>query len=320
MRAPEFGTAAATLYATALDMAEYGDSHGIAYATPMEHHGSRDGYIPTPFVMGAALAARTRKMRIQLGAIILPLHDPVKIAEQIAVLDLISGGRVDVVLGAGYVPSEFNMFKASLHERGKTMDRGIPLIQRALSGERFKADGREIFIRPLSVQKPHPPLFIGGGVPATARRAARFGAGLAPINAQIIPLYRDECAKLGHAPGPIIYNIGWIHVSEDPEKTWTEVAPHVLHVIRSYAEWTEGTSSSSPFEGMSNTIDAARASGIYRVMTPDECIQMATEADQIGADVTLAPLIGGVDPKIGWKGLELFVEKVLPRIRKGTTI
>lgn len=318
MRAPEFGTPAAALYAAALDMLEYGDTRGISYATLMEHHGSKDGYLPAPFVLGAAVAARTKHMRIQLAAVILPLHDPVKVAEQIAVIDLISGGRVDVVLGAGYVPFEFDMFKAPLHGRGKAMDEGIPLIQRALSGERFRADGREIFVRPLPIQKPYPPLFIGGGVAATARRAARFGAGLYPLNPQIIPLYNEECAKLGRKPGPIVHNIGWIHVSEDPEKTWTQVAPHVLHVAQSYAEWSEGTTSSSPFQGM-NTMEAVKASGIYRVITPDECVQMAAEADKIGADFGLAPIMGGLDPKIGWKNLELFVEKVLPRIKKSAS-
>jgi alkanesulfonate monooxygenase SsuD/methylene tetrahydromethanopterin reductase-like flavin-dependent oxidoreductase (luciferase family) len=265
--------------------------------------------------MAAAIAARTKKMRILLGAVILPLHDPVKVAEQIGVLDLISGGRLDVVFGAGYVRSEFDMFKKSLHERAKLMDEGLSIIQRALTGERFEADGREIFIRPLPVQKPYPRLFVGGGVPASAHRAVRFNAGLYPLNPEIIPLYKEGCAKAGRAPGPIVLNIGWLHISEDPEKTWHEVAPHVMHVAKSYAEWTEGTASSSPFQGMDN-IEALKASGIYRVVTPDECVKLAAEADQIGADFGLAPIIGGMNPKTGWESLELFLERVLPRIQK----
>jgi alkanesulfonate monooxygenase SsuD/methylene tetrahydromethanopterin reductase-like flavin-dependent oxidoreductase (luciferase family) len=315
MRVPDMGTSPQKLYAEALEMSAYADSRGMAYATVMEHHGAKDGYLPSPFVMGAAIAARTQKMRILLGAIILPLHDPVKVAEQIAVLDLISNGRVDVVLGAGYVRSEFDMFRASLHERGKALDAGIPIIQRALAGERFSADGREIFVRPLPVQKPFPPLLLGGGVAATAQRAARFGTGLYPMKPEIIPIYKQECAKAGREPARIVFNIGWIHLSEDPDRTWNEVAPHVLHVAKSYAEWTEGASSSSPFEGMDN-MDALKASGIYHVVTPDQCVKMAAEADKIGADYGLAPIIGGLDPKIGWKSLELLLEKVLPRIQQ----
>src|ERR1700733_10360951 len=148
MRAPGFGTPAPELYAEALDMVEYCDARGMDYVVVMEHHGTNDNYLPTPFVMGAAVAARSKKMRITLGAVILPLHDPVEVAEQIAVLDLIANGRVDVVFGAGYVKFEFDMFRASLHDRAKALDEGVPLIQRALSGDRFMADGREVFIRP----------------------------------------------------------------------------------------------------------------------------------------------------------------------------
>lgn len=313
MRAPAFGTPGPRLYAAALEMAEYCDSRGIDYAVAMEHHGASDGYLPTPFLLGAALAARTRRMRIQLAAVILPLHDPVEVAEQIAVLDQISDGRLDVVIGAGYVPSEFQMFKKDPRRRGRALDEGIEIVQRALSGERFRADGREIFIRPLPVQKPHPRLYVGGGVAATARRAARFGLGLYPITPEILPLYREECARLGREPGPVCQNLGWIHVSEDPDRTWSQVGPHVLHVAKTYAEWTEGVASSSPFAGL-DTIEAVRNSGLYRVVTPDQCLAMCAEADALGADFGLAPIIGGLDPAVGWENLELFFSKVLPRV------
>lgn len=312
MRAPAFGTPGPALYAAALEMAESCDARGMDYAVAMEHHGASDGYLPTPFLLGAALAARTRRMRIQLAAVILPLHDPVEVAEQIAVLDQLSNGRLEVVIGAGYVASEFRMFKKDPGRRGRALDEGLEILQRALSGERFRADGREIFVRPLPVQKP-PRILLGGGVPATARRAARFGTGLYPMTPEIIPLYRDECAKLGRAPGPICQNIGWIHVAEDPERTWSQVGPHVLHVARTYAEWTEGVASSSPFAGI-DTIDAVRRSGLYKVVTPDECLALCAQADEFGGDLGLAPIIGGLDPAVGWESLELFFRKVLPRV------
>jgi len=315
MRSPDFGAPTAKLYAEALDMCAWGDTRGFSYVTVMEHHGAKDGYLPTPFLMGAAVAARTKNLRIQLGAVILPLHDPVKVAEQIAVLDLISNGRVDVVFGAGYVVSEFAMFKRKLNERGKSMDEGIDIIIRALKGERFKADGREIFIRPLPVQKPHPPIYIGGGVPATAKRAAHFGAHLYPLDPAIIPLYKEECAKLGKKPGDVCFNMGWVHVAEDPEKAWKEVGPHIIHLVKSYAEWAEGTTSSSPFEGM-NSVEQIKQTGIYQVVTPDECVKLAEERDKIGLDVAIAPVLAGLDPKIGWKSLELLVDKVFPRVNK----
>ena len=115
MRAPDFGTSPARLYSEVLEMAQFADAHGLDYISINEHHGTRDGYLPAPMVLAAALAARTKRIRIQIAAVILPLHDPVKVAEQIAVLDLVSQGRLEIVFGAGYVPFEFNMFRVSLH-------------------------------------------------------------------------------------------------------------------------------------------------------------------------------------------------------------
>jgi alkanesulfonate monooxygenase SsuD/methylene tetrahydromethanopterin reductase-like flavin-dependent oxidoreductase (luciferase family) len=225
MRVPDLGTSPADIYAAALDMCEHVDGRGFEYAWVMEHHAASDGYLPSPLTMAAAIAGRTKHIRLLASVIILPLHDPVKVAEEMAVVDLISNGRLDVVFGAGYVTREFAMFKRDIHKRGQALDEGVPIIQRALAGERFKADGREIFVRPLPVQKPVS-IMMGGGVPATAKRAARFGVGLCPMTPEIVPIYKEECAKLGRKPGKIIANIAQIHVTEDPDRTWHDIKPH----------------------------------------------------------------------------------------------
>jgi alkanesulfonate monooxygenase SsuD/methylene tetrahydromethanopterin reductase-like flavin-dependent oxidoreductase (luciferase family) len=320
MRSPAFGAPTPQLYGAALEMVAYGDAHGIDYAQLMEHHGSSDGYLPAPFVLGAAMAARTSRMRILLGAVVLPLHDPVKIAEQIAVLDQVSNGRLDVVLGSGYVPSEFQMFKASMKDRAKVMDEGLEIIQRALMGERFVADGREIFVRPLGVQQPHPRIFVGGGVPAVARRAARLGLGLYPLHAGIVPLYREECARLGREPGPVLFHLEWVHLTEDPDKTWREVAPHMVHAAKSYSDWADEAGwETSPFRGI-DSLEKLKSSKLFHVVTPDECVRMAERADKLGGDLGLMPLIGGLDPRIGWESVQLFVDKVLPRVTRDAAV
>ena len=119
MRAPAFGTPPAELYAEALNMAAFADEIGVTNINLMEHHASADGYLPQPFVMGGGVAARTQRCRLTLGAIILPLHDPVQVAEQIGVLDLMSSGRLMVTFGAGYVAEEFAAFGASLKDRAR---------------------------------------------------------------------------------------------------------------------------------------------------------------------------------------------------------
>src|SRR5690242_6060226 len=100
MRAPDWGTPRKELYQAALEMAAFADRIGIERIGLMEHHGSDDGYLPRPFMLAAGMAAVTQHAKFVLGAVILPLHDPVAVAEEIAVLDLMSNGRFNVIFGA----------------------------------------------------------------------------------------------------------------------------------------------------------------------------------------------------------------------------
>ena len=317
MRSPAFGAPTSKLYGAALEMAAFADQIGVDRIGLMEHHGTDDGYLPQPFVMGGGVAAVTKQARLLLGAVILPLHDPVKIAEQIAVLDLMSGGRLNVILGAGYVPSEFAMFKVSLRDRAKLLDSGIDTILRALRGESFEADGRPVIVRPLPVQRPEDIIMVGGGVEASARRAARFGCGFGPMKAELIPLYIEECRKLGREPGhyttpsprlPIS-----IHLSEDPDRSWAILQKHAVHVITAYAKWAaEEEKSNSPFAGLTDP-EALRKAGLFAVWTPDELIERTSLVPDKGT-FGFQPLLGGLDPEEGWKSLEL-LKKTIPRLK-----
>lgn len=317
MRAPGWGTPTSRLYGAALEMVAYADQIGVDRIGLMEHHGSDDNYLPAPFVMAGGVAAVTRRCSILLGAVILPLHDPVKVAEQIAVVDLMSGGRLNVIFGAGYVKSEFDMFGVSLRDRGKLLDRGIDIILRALHGERFEVDGRPVFVRPLPIQKPEDIIFVGGGVAASAKRAARLGVGLGPMWANIIPIYEEECRKLGREPGkyfrPCHRLPGIIMLSEDPDRTWAMLERHALHVVSEYAKWAaQEPNSNSPFKGLDN-IDALRKSGMFAVWTPDELLANADKVEDKGTMV-FQPLVGGFPPEEGWKSLEL-LKDAIPRLK-----
>ena len=316
MRAPEFGTSLPVLYATACEMAAFADAAGFDRIWIAEHHGAEDNYIPAPFILGSAFAARTKKIRICLNAIVLPLHDPVKIAEQIGVLDLISGGRLEVVFVAGYVKAEFDRFGVSLSDRGRLLDSGIALILRAASGERFTVDGREVFVRPLPIQPPHEILYTGGGVDASARRAARFNLGFVPMRRDLFTLYDAECRRLGREPGRKIGPYGpiFIHVAEDPEAEMGKLTPHILHHAQTYAKWAaEGSTGTSNYTGMEDP-EVVLKSGRYRILTPDACVALARELDGTGASLVMQPLIAGLDPDTAWRSLELFKASVLPRL------
>jgi alkanesulfonate monooxygenase SsuD/methylene tetrahydromethanopterin reductase-like flavin-dependent oxidoreductase (luciferase family) len=317
MRAPAWGTPTAKLYETALEMAAYADEIGVDRIGLMEHHGSDDGYLPAPFVMAGGIAAVTKHVNIMLGAVILPLHDPVKIAEQIAIADLMSNGRLNVIFGAGYVPFEFQMFGASMKDRARLLDEGIDSILRALRGERFEVNGRPVYVRPLPVQKPEDIVFVGGGVPASAKRAARLGVGFGPMRADIIPIYEEECRKLGQEPGkysrPCHRLPGIIMLSEDPDRAWSILEPHALHVVSEYAKWAAlEENSNSPFKGLDN-LEALRKSGMFAVWTTDELVANAHLVEDRGT-FSLQPLVGGFPPEEGWKSLKL-LKDAIPRLK-----
>lgn len=318
MRAPSWGTPTHELYGAAVEMAAFADRIGVDRIGLMEHHGSDDGYLPQPFTLAAAMAGVTKDIRFLLGAVILPLHDPVIIAEQIAVTDLVSNGRINVIFGAGYVPFEFAMFKKSLKDRASLMDGGIDTILRALRGERFEADGRPVFVRPLPVQKPEDIVMVGGGVEASARRAARFGVGFGPMKAELIPIYEEECRKLGREPGHY-----WrpkpgmplsIHLSEDPDRSWAVLEKHAVHVISEYAKWAEqeGEGSNSPFKGLTDP-KVLRQAGLFAVWTPDQLLAKVPEMED-RTTFGFQPLVGGLSPREGWKSLEL-LKQAMPRLK-----
>lgn len=317
MRAPGWGAPRNELYSAALDMAAFADRIGVDAITLMEHHGSDDGYLPQPFTMAAAMAAVTENVRFVLGAVLLPLHDPVVVAEQIAVTDLISSGRLNVIVGTGYVPFEFAMFRKSLKDRAKLMDSGIDTILRALRGERFEADGRPVYVRPLPVQEPEDILLVGGGVPASARRAVRHGLGIAPITSDIVDVYLDECRRLGREPrrylrpGPVPLTI---HLCEDPERGWAAIERHAVHVITEYAAWAEqeGDESTSPFKGLTDPA-VLRQAGLFAAWTPDQLLaNVAGMPDH--SRFPFQPLLGGLSPEEGWKSLKL-LEETMPKLK-----
>src|SRR5262249_55084866 len=147
---------------------------GADLAVLSEHHGVDDGYLPAPLTLAAAIAGRTKNLRINIAAILVPLHDPVRLAEQLAVLDLLSGGRVGFVAGLGYRQEEFDMAGIDRKERGQLLDESVRVLRQAWTGEPFQWRGRTIRVTPKP-QSP-PMILIGGSTAGAARRAARLQA------------------------------------------------------------------------------------------------------------------------------------------------
>lgn len=317
MRAPDGGAPASDLYRAALDMAEWGEQTGCVAVQVSEHHASSDGYLPAPLVLAAAIAGRTRRLPIQVAALILPLHDPIEIAEQMAVLDLVSGGRVSYVVAVGYRAEEYAIFGRELRERGRRMDACLAALRSAFSGEPFDFEGRRVQVLPRPATPGGPLLLVGGNSAAAVRRAARFGLGMLTQggDASLAPLYRAECARHGNAPGlfldPPADTVTSAFVAEDLDAAWRRLGPHLLHDAQMYAAWLpEGTSVS---RSAARSVDELRAAnGPYRIFTPDEAIAHIRARGVL----LLQPLCGGIPPDLAWEQLHLIERRVLPALRE----
>jgi alkanesulfonate monooxygenase SsuD/methylene tetrahydromethanopterin reductase-like flavin-dependent oxidoreductase (luciferase family) len=289
---------------------------GVDYGVLSEHHGADDGYMPAPLTFAGAVVGRTTRLPLTIAALLLPLHDPVRIAEQLAVLDLASGGRVTTVLGAGYRPEEFEMAGVDRATRGRLLEEHTQVMRQAWTGEPFTYQGRTVRVTPRPYSVPHPPLLMGGSTTASARRAARLRMGYFPAVAdpRLAEIYQAECEAVGYdQPMASLPNgPGFVHVSDDPDRDWERLAPYILHDVRVYDEWqTPDVRSSVHVEAAD--IDSVRASGVYRIVTPDECLALADELGPFGS-ILLHPLLSGMPPEWGWASLRLFESAVLPAL------
>jgi len=275
------------------------------------HHGAEDGYLPASLSFAAAAAALTRHCRLRIN-VILPYHDPIRVAEEVAVLDQLSNGRVELLLLGGYVPSEMRMFGIEPQQRGRLMEEGVLALKQAWSGESFDFRGRRCQVRPLPLQQPHPPLIMGGMAPAAARRAARLGDAFEPGLPASYEIYRAECEALNKTPrheGKLAFAHLFMH--EDPEQGWREIAPYALYESNCYARWQASAAQDGMFSEVID-IDTLRASGAYQVASPQQVLATPLDDDH---KLLLHPLLSGMPRDMSWRNLELFFQKVAPGIQ-----
>jgi alkanesulfonate monooxygenase SsuD/methylene tetrahydromethanopterin reductase-like flavin-dependent oxidoreductase (luciferase family) len=228
------------LHGFTLEMCEEAERLGAHSVWLTEHHLFDDDYIAQPLVFGAAIAARTRRVRIGTAIVIAPLHSPVEIAEQSALVDVVSGGRVDLGVGAGYRVPEYELYGVPAQGRYAATDNMVREVRR------LHAKGG---VTPGPVQDPLP-IWLGYQGPQGARRAGLLGAPLLTANAGSWAAYRDGLQEAGHDPatGRMAGGIqAW--VTEDPERDWPRVRDHLAYQQNSYLRhMVEGTDQPVPKE------------------------------------------------------------------------
>ena len=315
MRAPDNGAPASDLYAAALEMCAWAEGRGAVAAALCEHHMSPDGYLPTPLLLASAIAARTTRLRIQIAVFHLPLYNPIRLAEEMCVLDIISKGRVGYVGAVGYVPYEYAMHGVDFRRRGAIAEQNLPLLLKAVSGEAFEHEGRRIQVTPPPFTPGGPRIGWGGGSVAAARRAGKYGLDFLGQRSDpaLQAAYEEACREHGRLPGNFSMSrhdeTAVMFVAEDIDAAWAELGPYLMNDVLGYARWYEGDSTDTNSISFARTADELRAENrSHRIITVDE----AVERIRAGEALRLHPLIGGLPPAIAWRYLQTVAEKVTP--------
>jgi alkanesulfonate monooxygenase SsuD/methylene tetrahydromethanopterin reductase-like flavin-dependent oxidoreductase (luciferase family) len=313
-RNPDFAhTATADRYEAALEMAAWGERLGCLSIAISEHHGSADGYLPSPLPLVAAMAARTSTVHLSVAALIAPFHDPLRLAEDLIVLDNLSRGRVDVIVAGGYVHEEFELFGVPMRERPQRVTEAVRTLKAAFTGQPFEFRGRTVHLTPAPFRPGGPMVILGGSSEAAARRAARIADGFVPSDPGVWEPYREEVQKLGRPdPGPCpTGETVVVAFAEDAEEGWTRMAPFFLHEMNAYGRWQAQDDLANPYRTVSDA-DELRATGRYRVLTPAEFVA----EQQLTPDpfVMLHPMCGGMPIDLAWSSLQLFEREVLPAL------
>lgn len=300
------------LHGFVLEMCEEAERLGAGSVWLTEHHLFDDGYLAQPLTFAAAVAARTRTIRIGTAIIIAPLHSPVEIAEQAALVDVLSGGRLDVGLGAGYRRPEYQLYSASETRRYATTDATVGELRR------LWAPGG---VTPRPVQEPVP-LWLGYHGPQGARRAGLLGTGLLTANGARWPGYAKALAEAGHDPALARMSGGiqaW--VSDDPERDWPVVAPYLAYQIDSYRRhMVQGTDHPAPRPvdpERLRTRDADNPLGYFWFGTPEEIAARIREhvGDAPVSGVYLWASVGGMPEDLTARNVRTICERLGPLLR-----
>lgn len=225
-------------YARTLELVEEAERLGAASVWLSEHHFFEDGYLPQPLTFAAAIAARTRSIRIGTAVLLAALRTPAQLAEEAAVVDILSDGRLDLGVGLGYRVPEYEGF-------GRSFDRRFSQTEAVLREVvRLWAEGG---VTPLPVQRP---MSLWGGFfgPRGARLAGELGAGLLAIDPRLMDPYREGLTAGGHDPAAArcaaVVNLV---VADDPEAAWPRIRPHLRYQWDSYNRYSvEGTGAPEP--------------------------------------------------------------------------
>lgn len=311
------------LYEETLDVIAWSEGAGFKGVWLPEHHGADDGYMPSPMLALAAVAARTRTINIGTAVALAQLYHPLRFAQDCAVLDILCAGRLEMALAIGYRRREADAFGVDFGTRGARFDEFLRIVRALWAGETVSCEGRHFTLRNASLMPPpprgHVPLYIGGFAERALERVAKYGDGYFG-NEEHAGQYIQKLRLQGKDPATARIRVQamFLAVAKDPEKAMHELAPYYHHVNNTYGQWI----GEDRALGLDNPalkpmdLDAFKKSGILRILTPAEAIA-SFKAMQARVPVEHVMLMKppGLPSARFVEYAELFANEVIPAFR-----
>jgi alkanesulfonate monooxygenase SsuD/methylene tetrahydromethanopterin reductase-like flavin-dependent oxidoreductase (luciferase family) len=304
-----------------LQQVEYADQAGLDSIWLTEHHFTEDGYLSAVMPALAAIAARTTRVTIGTYVLLAPFYHPLRLAEDTALIDVISKGRLRLGIGLGYRQEEFDGFQISRKERlGRTLET-IDILKRAWTGEPFSFQGKyftfqDARVLPRPVSQPHPELLWGGMAPEAIRRGAKLGLSFAcNLGPHEIEQYHQALREHGKDPTAFsVVTSRLVYIADSEEQAWREVEGPVMYQMTMYGKWLSAAGSDSAY--FRPNPEVLRRNG---VIGPPEVV-----AERLQKIVTSTPMtemamsmqVPGLDPRKALRSLERFATEVFPVLRK----
>ena len=316
-------------YREMIDLVRLVEAEGLDSAWVSEHHFSEDGYLPSLLPMLAAFASVTERIELGTGVLLAPFHDPIRLAEDFAVVDQISGGRTIAGLALGWRDEEFRAFNIEAPSRVRRTVEIVEILRKAWSEERFDHGGRHYSYSGVAVTpKPQrvPPILIGGFVDSAVRRAGRIGDGYISSRAtpervrEAFGMAAEERAAAGLDGPPIVAVLQNAFVTEDPERDWPMVHTGIGHQLGVYAGWRAGTDvPGRRLEVTPPDEDQIRATTAFGA--PEETVSYLEELVKILGEYPVSHLVvrlhyPGMEAEPAARAIELFAREVAPWLRK----
>jgi alkanesulfonate monooxygenase SsuD/methylene tetrahydromethanopterin reductase-like flavin-dependent oxidoreductase (luciferase family) len=316
------GRASSVLYGETLDQIVLAEELGFDDIWLSEHHFIDDGYLPSCLPVAAAIAARTRRVTIGTNVLLTPFHHPIRLAEDCAVVDLISNGRFILGAAVGYRLEEFATFGVDRRRRGSITEEAVEVMLQCWTEDEFSYHGSHFHFdavrcTPKPVQRPIP-VWFGATQGEAIRRAARQGNGLLGGGPTARRQYLAALADYGKTDRDAHIASGgrFLFCSQDPERDWELLKPHALYQLQNYARWFKAAGQPVFGDPPANFAEL-EARGVYLCGTPEQIIQATRDAHE------QAPferhffwaIWPGVDPAMATSSIELFAREVIPSLR-----